>query len=144
MEVLATCTSSVKPQVLPPTERAAYYHSLRVHLQVIQWKSLLGTSLEPADWGWKLRDGYYEPIMTDMKVAPDNILKFIRCKCKTSTKSPCGTNTCTCKKNGLKCVAACGYCHGDQCNNVEDVIAEKDSSDEENSDANIFDLLENL
>ena len=38
----------------------------------------------------------------------------------------------------------CGYCHGDQYNNVEDVIAENDSSHEENSDANTFDLLENL
>lgn len=41
-------------------------------------------------------------------------------------------------------MAACGHCHGDQCNNVEDVIAENDGSDEEHSDGNIFDLLENL
>ena len=26
--------SAIEPQTLPPTERAAYFHSLRVHLQV--------------------------------------------------------------------------------------------------------------
>ena len=30
----------LQPENLAPTERAAYYHSLRVHLQVCQWKSL--------------------------------------------------------------------------------------------------------
>lgn len=30
----------IDPQKLPPTERAAYFHSLRVHLQVILWKEL--------------------------------------------------------------------------------------------------------
>ena len=40
MEMAATSNTTLKPQNLPPSERAAYYHSLRVHLQVIQWKSL--------------------------------------------------------------------------------------------------------
>ena len=33
-------TSPVLPENLPPTERAAFYHSLRVHLQVMQWAAL--------------------------------------------------------------------------------------------------------
>ena len=32
--------SAIERQRLPPTERAAYFHSLRVHLQVIRWRTL--------------------------------------------------------------------------------------------------------
>ncbi len=48
------------------------------------------------------------PIMTDSVPAPDNMLKFIRWRCKVSSKNPCATNACSCHKNGLKCVPACG------------------------------------
>ena len=41
----------VNPENLPPTERAAYFHALRVHLQVAQWKTLSLICLEPKDWG---------------------------------------------------------------------------------------------
>ena len=30
----------LEPETLPPTERALYFHSLRVHLQVCQWRYL--------------------------------------------------------------------------------------------------------
>ncbi len=43
------------------------------------------------------------PIMTDSVPAPDNILKFIRCRSKVSSKNPCATNVCSCRKNELKC-----------------------------------------
>ena len=35
MEMVSSSKASLDPQKLPPTERAAHYHSLRVHLQVI-------------------------------------------------------------------------------------------------------------
>lgn len=41
-------------------------------------------------------------------------------------------------------MTACECCHYNQCNNVEDVADENESSDKENGDANIFELLENL
>ena len=34
-----------------------------------------------------------------------------------TSKNQCGTNVCSCKKNGLKCMSACGGCHGEDCNN---------------------------
>ena len=34
MESVTTTLSPLEPSLLPPTQRAAYYHSLRVHLQV--------------------------------------------------------------------------------------------------------------
>ena len=50
------------------------------------------------------------PIMTDLDPAPDNMLKFIRCKCK----------------NGLKC----GDCRGETCNNSEQAIMDLEDPDE--------------
>ena len=37
-EKLATNSSQMQPQNLPPTSAAAQHHSLRVYLQVKQWK----------------------------------------------------------------------------------------------------------
>jgi len=53
MEMVASAKNS-NPQKLPPTARAAYYHSLHVHLQVILWKELTTDSLDPLIWDWKL------------------------------------------------------------------------------------------
>ena len=39
MDMVATSTSKIEPQRLPPTERAAYFHCLRVHYQVRVWKT---------------------------------------------------------------------------------------------------------
>ncbi len=58
-------------------------------------------------------------IMTDLEPAPEFIIKFIRCKCKLSARSPCSSNVCSCRKHGLKCVSACGDCHGQNCQNSE-------------------------
>ena len=90
MEMVASA-KNIDPQKLPPTARAAYYHSLRVHLQVILWKELTTDSLDPLIWGWKLDNSKLQPIMTDLEPAPESLLKFVRCKCKLSTANPCGT-----------------------------------------------------
>ena len=56
-------------------------------------------------------------IPTNKKVAPPNILHVIQRKCQPSMKNPYGTNICSCGKNGLECMPACGACHGEDCNN---------------------------
>ena len=61
MRFAATTTTAIKPQNLPPTDRAAYFHSLRVNLQVIEWKSLMNVILPAEEWGWRLQHGIYEP-----------------------------------------------------------------------------------
>ena len=76
-------TKAIEPQSLPPTERAAYCHSLRVHFQVMQWKELSLTCLEPTEWGWKL--DHLMPITTDQDAAPPSLLNFVRCKCSMSS-----------------------------------------------------------
>ena len=39
MEIVSSNKATLDPQKLLPTERAAFFHSLRVHLQVIHGKS---------------------------------------------------------------------------------------------------------
>ena len=38
---MVSSSKEIDPQKLPPTERAAHYHSLRAYLQVILWKKLM-------------------------------------------------------------------------------------------------------
>ena len=121
----ATSTSSPKPEKLPPTERAAFFHILRVHIQAVRWKTLNADELDPLDWGWKIENGKLIPIMTDQQAAPDSLLNVIRCKCKTG----CTSNLCSCRKNGLMCVSHCTNCHGLGCSNAE-VVSENDSDDD--------------
>ena len=122
------------PEKLPPTERAACFHCLRVHLQVIQWKLLKTTCLDPSKWGWQLVCGKYEPIPTDIEPGPPELLKVIRCQCKPSARSHCNTSKCTCRNNGLTCIAACGHCHGNDCLNVAASVAYDSDGDNDRND----------
>ena len=121
---MVTGGKKLRPEALPPTERATYYHALRVHHQVAQWKCLDLHVLDPCDWGWFNNNGKLCPTMTDQEPAPSFLLNYIRCNCKLTSKNTCGTNTCSCRRNGLKCVRACGDCRGINCNNVEKMILE--------------------
>ena len=62
---IAAYSSKIVPSKLPPTERAAWYHSLRVYLQIQQWKTLMECAMNPLDWGWKVEHGRMTPITTD-------------------------------------------------------------------------------
>ena len=77
MEMVSSSKASLDSQKLPPTERAAHYHSLRVHLQVIIWKELSNNILDPKQWGWKLEGSVFTPIMTNLHAAPDSLLKCV-------------------------------------------------------------------
>ena len=46
-----------------------------------------------------------------------------------SSRNTCGTTSCSCRSNGLKCVSACGDCKGSYCKN-----SSTDEIDEENED----------
>ena len=63
--------------------------------------------------------------------------------CKTTTRNSCGTTRCSCRKQSLKCVTACGDCWGELCSNmvIEDHIVEDDDDDEQ-LERNIFDLFD--
>ena len=46
----------------PRIENSTKYHSLLLHLQVMQWK---GYKLQEIDWGWSKSGRLIAPIMTD-------------------------------------------------------------------------------
>jgi hypothetical protein len=117
MNQVATRKSHPNPERLPPMENSAQFHVLRVHLQVVQWLSLMEVQLDPEDWGWKNEGSLLVPIASDQKSAPDDILNVISCKCKMGKKAPCSSPSCSCRKHGLKCVAACKHCCGKVCSN---------------------------
>ena len=121
--MIATC-SRLEPEKLPPTNRAAHFHAIRVHLLITTW-SHLEEDLDPLEFGWQKGSSGLQSVMTDLPPAPDEVLKFVRCKCK-STKNRCRNNQCSCRKNGLKCVEVCGGCRGVDCQNTETVDTEDD------------------
>ncbi|XP_066928663.1 uncharacterized protein [Clytia hemisphaerica] len=53
----------IEPEKLPPSERSAYYHGLRVYLQIMQWLLMDedDTTFKPIEWGWNQSVGYLKP-----------------------------------------------------------------------------------
>ena len=71
------CAGTLEPEKLPPSERAAHYHGLRVHLQVIEWKVFdASANLNVEEWGWRIEIDCFNPVTTGKPVAPDNVLKL--------------------------------------------------------------------
>ena len=54
------------------------------HYQILLWSPMnVGVlPLEATEWAWKMQDVVIMPIMTDMDVAPESLVKVILCKCK--------------------------------------------------------------
>ena len=125
-EKVASRSSFIEPQSLPPTSAAAKYHSYRVFYQVCMWKSR-DINLLPEDWGWCKRNAIMFPIQTDLPPAPDDLLKVIRCCCQTE----CNSQRCNCRKHNLKCTQACGKCRGSDCSNGSVSQVDEEESDDE-------------
>ena len=109
MEYAATSTKMLQPQPLPSTEReqpsfTAYVSTCRL--------------------GWEIKNGVLAPVMTDLDPAPEEFLKFVRCKCKVKSKSPCSTKLCSCLKHGLTCVTACSGFR--ECSNVSEATPDEE------------------
>ena len=79
-------------------------------------------------------------VYTEQPAALADLLKFVSCKCKFSSKIPCSRN-CSCKKNGLYYVTAWGHCHSDGCQNENPTKNFADDICEENDKINIFDIF---
>ena len=76
--------------------------------------------------------------MPDLEPAPKESLNFVRCNCKTISWNTWGTNLCSCRKNGLTCVAACGDCRGESCNNSSAEM------EDDNEGRNLFEKLDDF
>ena len=64
----------------------------------------------------------------DIPLAPENILKLIRCSCETDT--PCKTMRCRCASAKLPCTVFCN-CYADDCYNQ---LTKSKGDDENTSD----------
>ena len=62
MHLISDSVSKIKPEILPPTERAAHFHYLQVYLQVTQWKHLMAAGINPLQWGWKQVEDKFVPL----------------------------------------------------------------------------------
>ena len=65
------CKGMICPEKLPPTTRAAYFHGLRAHHQIMVWSQLNETNqFDPITWGWLLEQNMMVPKKTDADIAP--------------------------------------------------------------------------
>ena len=90
---------------MPPTSRSCFFHSLRVHLQMNTWKNLK-TKLPIERFGYQVAQGTIKPIITDMPVATDKLLRDIRWSCQ---KKNWLCSTCWCTKRRLPCSIHCTW-----------------------------------
>ena len=138
--------SKLKPEKLPPTERAAYFHCLRVYHQVKEWNTLEENGSEAVNWGWNLDGNVLVPVMTDEAPAADELLNVVCCNCQMTSQNPCGGSSCSCRANGLKCVPSCGDCRGTECQNFEkpDILCDSVPEDKISNDDDCGNLFESL
>ena len=85
-----------------------------------------------ANHGWVLEEKEIEIEWATMKPAPDHLLEFVNCGCKTG----CDSNSCGCNRANLQCTELCKY--RTDCNNAtidsEDEIFSNVYEDDLNDD----------
>jgi hypothetical protein len=98
---------------LPPSKDATRTQAKRVHYQALVRTTLGETHVKATDWGWREDNGQLVPIHLEGTIAPEQMLNFVHCSCRSNCKS----SLCSCRANGLHCVSACKHCHGSDCTN---------------------------
>ena len=88
-KMVSSDRASIDSALLPLSPRAVYYQSLRIYHQMNVWRQLSDGDIDPLSWGWKISNGKYFPIMTDIEAGPPDVLKIIRCGCKGPCNSRC-------------------------------------------------------
>ena len=90
-----------------------------MHNQIIAWSLNKSVECNPIDWGWKMAGNTFKPVLTDLDVAPPEVKKVIRCKCKVIRSNPCSSRSYLCRKNGLKCTFLYWGYRGSECLNSD-------------------------
>jgi len=112
VEKVANTAMYIDPKHLPPTSDAVKLHSLRVFLQIHEWKG--DNALDPLEWGWEHVDNKFYPITTGREPAPDYIMKVVRGTCTTG----CKPIACSCMMVGFEFSSACSTYKGLSCENA--------------------------
>lgn len=119
-------------ETLPPTEGSAKQHAYRTYYQVQMWVG--NDQLKPTDWGWEVRNNCLLPIGTKDPPMPKELLQQISCSCKGN----CTTQSCGCKKHGLRCTDLCVNClRTENVVNCENFDDKAPTIDEEEEDSEI-------
>lgn len=107
---------------LPPTSEAFAENVKRAHYQAIGWRSLEDNNppdIDPTEFGWrkdeKTKSLHPVPLPDNTELAPELILRLIRCGCQSAT--PCSTRMCSCKSANMNCTLFCN-CYNHGCNNT--------------------------
>lgn len=133
-----------KLQSLPPTNEAFKENVSRAHLQVAIWKNAIDhnpPNMDPLMYGWTRCVGSTSltpiTVSDNVPIAPDDILKMIKCSCDSAT--PCKSKRCGCNNANMACTMFCTCQGGDGCFNQrtrERLQAEDESDDERNDEDN--------
>ena len=129
----ANIVSAQKLMSLPPTNESFQPNVLRAHLQCCIWKHADEANLPDiylTRHGWK-RDSINKTLQPTLfqanaPVAPDSILQFVECGCKS-----CKSVRCSCSRGMLPCSILCECEGGLGCSNEHTKTAVEDVPDDE-------------
>jgi len=96
-------------------------------LQAVLWASFGQVEIDPTAWGWRKQDSQLVPIAMTQQPGPPELMKVVRCNCRKD----CSSSHCSCRRNGIHCLAACGHCHGSNCTNADRLAVVDDISENE-------------
>ena len=128
------CSRASQCHQLPPTKDALRKHVARASYQAAVWRRALVCDPNipsPNMHEWNLKDGVLYVDWMSQLPAPQEMLEFISCGCKST--GSCTTNRCSCYKNSLPCTDCCGCL---QCGNPNAATAV--SPDREGSDNDTY------
>lgn len=120
---------------LPPNSDSLIHHIKRSNFQASSWNRSLSQLMHlpsAVDYGWELAsDDHLQILWMTRPSAPESLLEFVQCKCKTG----CATKRCSCMRSGLKCTEVCS-CSDFGCQNNPKVKDEdgSDTSDDDNDE----------
>ena len=136
-KVYQSVAGAPKLASLPPINEAFNENVARAHLQLAVWRNALQPdppAIDPTAFGWSLEEGSKTLIPTtlpsDTPLAPDDLLKLLRCSC--SSKTPCKTDRCGCSSASLACSVFCACQGGQGCFNERTRQALQTDDDDEN------------
>eukprot|EP00794_Sanderia_malayensis_P012433 gene12433-13718_t len=135
-------TGKYSDDALPPNRDTLWKHIERANYQSAIWNNCLAAELQipsPVGNGWEILDGQLTIVWMTQPPAPDSLLDFVSCKCKTGCKS----QKCSCLKADLQCTelclcVSCQNCCAATGNDDEDAVSCSDTDEESDSDVDGF------
>ena len=109
-EKISSQTSySINVEALGPTSDDARQHVLLIYHQMQEWRG--DNVLDSLNWGWQLTKRGIIPIEMTKQVSPPELLKTVKCVCKTD----CTRKSCTCRQYGVVSTNIFSGCMGMSC-----------------------------